>query len=263
MTKEERHSLILDQLLKKDNILVTDLASILNVTSVTIRKDLTELEMQGKLYRSHGKAILIDPFTGNRSVNEKERLCQEEKLAIGREAAKLITGNDSILIASGTTLHTFARCIKPKDRLTVMTASIPVSQILAQEEGVDIIQLGGTLRHSSQSVVGDYSTMMLNDCSFSKLFLGVDGIDFDFGLTTTDIREARLNKVMMQASQKTIVLADSTKLGKRGFAKIANLDEIDILITDDKIKKADINRIEELGIKLIIVSTSSLAKSEK
>ena len=77
MTREERHTIILDQLMKKDSILVTDLASILNVTSVTIRKDLTELEMQGKLYRSHGRAILIDPFTSNRSVNEKERLCQE------------------------------------------------------------------------------------------------------------------------------------------------------------------------------------------
>jgi len=256
MTKEDRHNIILDQLMKKESILVTDLASIINVTSVTIRKDLTELEMQGKLYRSHGKAILIDPFTSNRSINDKERLCQEEKISIGHEAAHLIGKDDSILIASGTTLHNFARCIRPQHRLTVMTASIPVSQILSQNEDIDIIQLGGTLRHSSQSVVGDFSRVMLSECSFTKLFIGVDGIDFDFGITTTDMREARLNKAMMDASQKTIVLADSSKFGKRGFAKIANLEEIDIIITDEHIKKADALRIEELGIKLIIAKGS-------
>lgn len=257
MTREERHSIILDQLMKKDSILVTDLASILNVTSVTIRKDLTELEMQGKLYRSHGRAILIDPFTSNRSVNEKERLCQEEKMSIGYEAAQLITVDDSILIASGTTLHNFARCIRPKHRLTVMTASTAVAQILSQNEEIDIIQLGGTLRHSSQSVVGDYSKMMLSEFSVSKLFLGVDGIDFEFGITTTDMREARLNKAMMESAQKTIVLADSSKFGKRGFAKIANLEDIDIIITDEHIKEADALRVEELGIKLIIANVNT------
>ena len=97
---------------------------------------------------------------------------------------------------------------------------------------------------------------MLSECSFTKLFIGVDGIDFDFGITTTDMREARLNKAMMDASQKTIVLADSSKFGKRGFAKIANLEEIDIIITDEHIKKADALRIEELGIKLIIAKGS-------
>ncbi|MES5135815.1 DeoR/GlpR family DNA-binding transcription regulator [Prevotella amnii] len=263
MTKEERHSIILDQLIKKDSVLVTDLASILNVTSVTIRKDLTELEIQGKLYRSHGKAILIDPFTINRSVNDKERLYQEEKMSIGYEAAQLITHDDFILIASGTTLHNFARCIHPKHRLTAMTSSTSISQILSQKEDIDIIQLGGTLRHSSLSVVGDYSKMMLSECSFSKLFLGVDGIDFDFGITTTDIREARLNKAMMEASQKIIVLADLSKFGKRGFAKISNLEDIDIIITDEHIKKADVLRIEELGIKLVIARCNTQVNSKQ
>lgn len=138
-----------------------------------------------------------------------------------------------------------------------MTASTAVAQILSQNEEIDIIQLGGTLRHSSQSVVGDYSKMMLSEFSVSKLFLGVDGIDFEFGITTTDMREARLNKAMMESAQKTIVLADSSKFGKRGFAKIANLEDIDIIITDEHIKEADALRVEELGIKLIIANINT------
>ena len=113
MTKEERHNAILEQLLKTDAILVSDLSDRLQVSSVTIRKDLTDLEKAGKLYRSHGKAIAINPFAGNRTVNEKEKLYPEEKYNIGMEAAKFIEPNDSIILASGTTIHAFAHCIKP------------------------------------------------------------------------------------------------------------------------------------------------------
>ena len=104
MTKEERHQLILDTLMKHESIQVSDLSSLLGVSTVTIRKDLTELEKGSKLYRSHGKAILINPYINNRSINEKERLFREEKKEIGKYAASLITKDDSIIIASGTTV---------------------------------------------------------------------------------------------------------------------------------------------------------------
>lgn len=238
--------------MKHGSIQVSDLVNQLNVSSVTIRKDLTELEKQDKLYRSHGKAILINPYINNRAVSEKEKLATEEKRAIGRVAAQLINTDDSIIIASGSTVHALARSIVPLHRLTVVSASLPVSEILSQNESVDIIQLGGMLRHSSLSVVGQYSEMILKDCSFSKLYMGVDGIDFDYGITTTDLREAELNQKMMQAAQKTIVLADSSKFGRRGFAKIANMEDVDIIITDAGIAPKDVSAIEELGIDLII-----------
>lgn len=258
MTKEERFAIILDKLMQQESIPVANLSADLKVSLVTIRKDLTELESMGKLYRSHGKAILINPFAGNRSINEKERLASEEKMLIGQEAAKLITKDDSILLASGTTIHALARCIKPIHRLTVVSASLPASEILSQDEDIDVIQLGGRLRHSSVSVVGDYSDYMLKDCSFSKLFIGVDGIDFEFGITTTDMREATLNKMMMKAAHKTIVLADSSKFGKRGFARIAEMEDIDMIITDSRIKPVDIVQIEDLGIKLVIAPSKDL-----
>lgn len=255
MTKEERQSIILELLIQHNSILVTDLATHLNVSSVTIRKDLTDLEREKKLNRNHGKAILIDPYIDNRNVSEKEKLYVEEKRLIGMKAASLITPKDSILIASGTTMHALARSIVPVDELTVIAASMEVSNILASEKNIYIIQLGGILRHSSLSVVGKYAENILADFSCSKLFIGVDGIDLDFGITTTNMMEASLNRVMMQTAQKTIVLADSSKFGRRGFSKIADMEDVDHIITDSHIPPSTALRLEEMGIEVTIADS--------
>ena len=252
MTKEERHTYILEQLMKQSSVQVSELAELLYVSSVTIRKDLTELEKNGRLYRSHGKAILINPFANNRSVNEKESLNAEEKQLIGMEAAQLVVPNDSILLASGTTIHALARNLRPADKLTVVSASLQATEFLAENENIDIIQIGGNVRHSSLSVVGQYSEMILRSCSFSKLFLGVDGIDLEFGISTTDMREAELNREMIHTAQKTIVLADSSKFGRRGFARICGMDDVDMIITDAHVSPTIAAAIEELGIDLVI-----------
>ena len=168
------------------------------------------------------------------------------------KAASLIAPKDSILIASGTRMHALARSIVPVDELTVITASMEVSNILASEKNIYIIQLGGILRHSSLSVVGKYAENILADFSCSKLFIGVDGIDLDFGITTTNMMEASLNRVMMQTAQKTIVLADSSKFGRRGFSKISDMEDVDHIITDSRIPPSTALRLEEMGIELTI-----------
>lgn len=253
MTKEERHNFILENLLRQEAIQVSDLAAMIDVSSVTIRKDLTELEKENKLYRSHGKAILINPYINNRTVNEKEKLARKEKEAIGRCAAALIDRDDSIIIASGTTVLAMARVIKPIHKLTVISASLQVSEVLGVNESIDIVQLGGSLRTSSLSVVGKVAEAPLSNFSCSKLFMGVDGIDLDFGITTTDIQEASLNKVMMHTAQKTIVLADSSKFRRRGFSKIADIADIDMIITDSGIPDKIAQSLEESGIELKII----------
>ena len=141
MTKEDRQGAILEQLLSQESVLVSDLAASLDVSLVTIRKDLTELEKAGKLYRSHGKAILINPFTNNRSVNEKEKLNTEEKQLIGSEAVKMLVKKDSIILASGTTIHALACNIQPEGKLTVVSASLQATMSLSGNENIDIIQL--------------------------------------------------------------------------------------------------------------------------
>lgn len=252
MTKEDRHSFILDNLMRHERVQVSELALQLDVSAVTIRKDLTELEKEGKLFRSHGWAVKILPYISNRSVSEKEKLMAPQKAMIGAKAASMITRDDSIIIASGTTVHALARCIRPIHRLTVVSASLEVSGILAADPDIEIIQLGGMLRHSSRSVVGEYAKSIFADCTCSKLFLGVDGIDMEYGITTTDIREAELNKVMMHATQKVIVLADSSKFNRRGFSKIADMEDVDLIITDPQVSGDIVSQLEERGIELVV-----------
>lgn len=240
--------------MRHERVQVSELVARLEVSAVTIRKDLTELEKEGKLFRSHGSAVKIAPYISNRSVNDKEKLMPVQKALIGAKAASMITRDDSIIIASGTTVHALARCIRPIHRLTVISASLQVSGILAADPDIEIIQLGGILRHSSQSVVGEFAKAIFADCACSKLFLGVDGIDLEYGITTTDIREAELNKVMMQAAQKIIVLADSSKFNRRGFSKIADMEDIDLIITDAQVPDAMVRQLEERGIELVVAS---------
>lgn len=252
MTLAERHNTILELLKQRGSILVSDLAEILKVSSVTIRKDLTLLEEKKMLYRTHGSAILINPYINDRNVSEKEKLNPEEKQAIGKAAASLIIPDDSIIIASGTTMFFLAREIRPSDHLTVITSSINVTSILARQHNIDIIQLGGLVRNSSVSVVNEYAVKMLENFSCSKLFIGVDGIDPTYGLTTTNLLEASLNRAMIQAAQKTIVLTDSSKFGRRGFGKICGLEAIDQIITDDKVSPLIVKDLEERGIEITI-----------
>ena len=137
--------------------------------------------------------------------------------------------------------------------LTVITASLQVAQELIKHPDIEIMQLGGILRKSSSSVTGPYAQKILTDFFCSKLFLGVDGIDLEFGLTTTSVTEAHLNRQMIEVSQKVIVLSDSTKFGKRGFGRICGLEEIDQIITDSGISEHYVAQLESRGIEVTIV----------
>jgi DeoR family transcriptional regulator, aga operon transcriptional repressor len=232
---------------------VLDLCEKLSVSSVTIRKDLKLLEDKGLLFRTHGGATANNPYTTDRSVNEKEKIQATEKTRIGAAAAALLVPNDSVLIASGTTVLALARNIQPKSSLTVITPSLNIALELNRHPDIEVMQLGGVLRKSSSSVTGPYAESTLTDFSCSKLFLGVDGIDLDFGLSTTNVMEAHLNRQMIKVSQKTIVLADSTKFGKRGFGKICGFEDIDQIITDSGISDYTVKTLEGMGIKVTIV----------
>ena len=179
----ERHSRILSLLQQNGSISVTQLSELFKVSEVTIRKDLSYLEQQKKLYRTHGSAILISPYISDRHVNEKEKKNVAEKRAIGAAAAELISQDDSIIIASGTTMAFLAREIKPVGHLTVITAAVPVTQILSQHADVDVLQLGGITRSSSVSVVGPFAEAMLRNFNCSKLYR--------HGVRTDDDQRAR------------------------------------------------------------------------
>ena len=253
MSLSERHQKILELLKVNGIVSVNSLSRQLNVSSVTIRKDLGLLEEKKLLYRSHGGAIQIDPYIANRHVQEKEKQFPEEKKRIGMKAAEMLTPNDAIIIASGTTVLAFARCIPPEAQLTVLTSAMNVAMALLNCQQVEGIQLGGIVRHTSSSVTGEYALRMLENFSGTKLFLGVDGIDLKYGLTTTNFMEASVNRAMIDAAQKIIVLTDSSKFGRRGFGKICELDAVDQIITDSGVSPKVVRELEELGIKVSIV----------
>lgn len=247
----KRHKAILNELDKEGFVRVQDLSELLDVSEVTIRKDLKDLESRKLLFRSHGSASPLSSLINERHIDEKEKVQVDEKLRIATAANLLLKKNDRIIVASGTTLLSFAQNLTLPDPLTVITASVKVSATLCYLPNVEVIQLGGTMRKSAASVIGPYAEGLLSELMCSKLFLGVDGIDLDFGLTTSDIGEAHLNQYMMNAAQEVIVLADSSKFGKRGFGKICNIDQIHQIITD---KDAPPNAVQFMREKGIIVT---------
>jgi len=249
----ERHKFILDALQREGFVKVTDVASELNVTTATIRNDLKFLEEKKLLFRTHGSASVMNQLTYDMKLTEKEKIRSEEKKRIAQAAYKLIEDNDSIIIGAGSTVFALAEEIKPMDSVTVVTASLKVSILLNELVNTNVIQLGGTMRKNSISVIGDYTSRFFNDVTCSKVFLGVDGIDVDFGITNSNIEEAQLNKRMIDASLKTIILADSTKFGKKGFGRICSLDRVDIIITDDGVTDSMAQIIETAGVRLMIV----------
>lgn len=248
----ERHQVILNKLAESGHVNVQDLSIQMKVSDVTIRKDLKLLEDKNLLFRTHGGASQTNPYTNDKPVAEKERLNAEEKRSIAKTAAAMIGHNDSIIIGSGTSMLALARAIHPEGHLTVITSALNVALELSHHLNVEILQLGGQLRQNSSSVMGPYAEQILNDVSCSILFLGVDGIDLETGLTTTSLMEARLNQRMIDAAQVTIVLADSSKFGKRGLGKICALDQIQHIITDRGISPELVKLLEEKGVSVTI-----------
>lgn len=252
MTLSERHKAILESLRNSGSVDVGVLSQQLKVSAVTIRKDLDMLEEKKLLYRTHGGAILADPYIATRKVSEKEKLHPELKRRIGQRAVELLSPQDALIIASGTTVQAFARCI-PNMKMTVITSAMNVAMELLDKPDIEIIQLGGIIRHSSASVVSEYAIRMLDNFACNKLFLGVDGIDPEYGLSTTHLQEASLNRMMIHSATKTIVLADSSKFGRRGFSKICDMSDIDHVITDSGTPAKMLDAMAEQGVKVTVV----------
>lgn len=251
MNNVERHQYILKLVNEKGHVSVVDLCEKLQVSSVTIRKDLQFLEDSRLLFRTHGGATSKNPYQTDRPVNEKEKIYEKEKILIAKKAAHLVAENDSIIIASGTTTQFFAREINPLGHLTVVTSALNVTLKLLKHQNVDVIQIGGVVRRTSSSVVGQHAESVLDNFFCSKLFLGVDGIDLDYGISTTSAQEALLNQKMISVAHKVIILADSSKFGRRSFGKIADFSKIDTIISDH-IPDDYLEYFDSIGIETIV-----------
>jgi DeoR family transcriptional regulator of aga operon len=248
----DRHQLILQKLQETGRVNIQELSDLMEVSGVTIRKDLKLLEDKNLLFRTRGGGSINNPYTSEKPINEKELINAEEKQKIAKAALSLIGQNDSIIIGSGTTVFQLARCLYPSKHLTVITPAVKVTMELCNRPNVEILQLGGLIRPNSSSVAGSYAEKILEGISCGILFLGVDGIDLDFGLSITNLTEATLNQKMIESAQVIAVLADSTKFGQRGLGRVCSLDQVQYIVADSRVPSGTVEMLEERGIKVII-----------
>ena len=251
-TITDRHQFILKKLQEKGRVSIPQLVDEMKVSGVTIRKDLKLLEEKKLLFRTRGGGSMNNPYAIERPINEKEFIKSDEKKKIAQAALSLIGQNDSIIIGSGTTVFELARQLHPEKRIIVITPALKVSLELCNRPNVEVLQLGGLVHQSSSSAAGSFAEKILDELSCGVLFIGVDGIDLEHGLSITNIMEASLNQKMIGLAQTVVVLADSSKFDRRGLGKICNLDQVDYIITDDQVSRETVNRIEKAGVRVVV-----------
>jgi len=245
---------ILESLKSDGQVNVKELSEVLGVTGVTIRNDLAQLEKKKVLIRARGGAIRIEQNHTEEDypLSDKQKKHLFEKIEIGKKASELIEENNTIIIDSGSTTFELAKNLKKFKDLTVITNALNVATLLAENNNINVIVPGGILKKNSLSLVGILAQNGFKDYFCDKLFLGVDGFDLDFGISTPNPEEAHLNQIMIGISKEVIVVADSSKFQKRGFAFIAPLNKINTVVTDKGILPEHKAKLENVGIKVII-----------
>jgi DeoR family transcriptional regulator of aga operon len=250
--REERLEKIIALLEKEDRLVTKNLPEILNTTSVTIRKDIAILEQRGLLKRTHGGAIKPRKLFHGLALNEKEKLNLEEKIRIAKKAAKLISEGDTIILDSGSTTSFIAKEIKHMKGITVITNAINIVSILLNSD-IDVILIGGLLLKETSTLVGPLADDVLRKISADKLFIGVDGIDFEVGLTTPNILEANTSRVMMEMSGEIILVVDASKFGRRSLGVISKVSEVNSIITTKKLSGNELKKFADYDVEVFIV----------
>jgi len=248
-----RRSKIIHLIEEKGQVQVQELSSMFDVSSVTIRNDLSYLEEKNLLYRTRGGAIKQVKVALDLAWNEKARKNSDQKRRISEKAAELIQDGDTVILDSGTTVTEIAKRLNNFHNLTVITHALNIATELAGFKGIQVIMPGGILRGNDFSLVGSQAEQNLRDYYCDKLFLGVSGFDTTSGISTPSVTETRLNRVMMEIAQEVIVVTDSSKFGKRCLAFISPVEKIHKVITDDGIPEKDKQNLLSQNIELIIV----------
>jgi DeoR family transcriptional regulator of aga operon len=231
----ERRNSIIHKIESRGSVRVDDLSEEFDVSSVTIRNDLDFLEEKELIHRTYGGALLRNNVYKDPSIEEKRKINIEEKSRIGRYAASLVKKGESIILDSGSTTREIALRLKDKSDITILTNAINIALELAGSTKLQTMLTGGMLRNKSYSLVGPEAEKTMQSYYFDKLFLGVDGMDLNHGLTTANPQEAQLNRIMVERSNNVIAVTDSAKFGRHSFSYICDLNLIDMIITDEKI----------------------------
>ena len=249
---DRRFERILDILLKEKKISVCELSRRLGVSEVTIRKDLTELEKQGRLLRRYGGAVPAEnPL---QVVSHLKRVSQQqvEKRRIAKFAASMIKDGENILLDAGSSALFLAEELHGRE-IRIVTNSMPVVNELIGDDRISLEVIGGTLRRASEAMVGPRACMALENIRVDKVFLGCSGFDPALGFSSQNAVEAETKRKMLKCAPEIIVLADHTKFSRPAFANFAKLDEITKIITDKKPEEHIFRSIKMKKRELILV----------
>lgn len=253
MLTEERRAAIVGVLRAEGRVDVNDLSRRFGTSQVTIRTDLKELHNRGSVFKTHGGAVLPELVSGEPSIHEKLALNAAEKARIGEAAAAIVADGDTIILDAGSTTQEIAKRIKNRKDLTVITNGLNIAGELAGTRGIQIILLGGVVRHGSFSIVGKFAQDMLGQLNADKLFIAADGCSLEFGISTPKLEESLVNQAMVAIAREKYLVADSSKFGKNSLSRIVSLWEMNGVICDRGLPAEYRAAIIERGIDLTLV----------
>ncbi|MFC8506742.1 DeoR/GlpR family DNA-binding transcription regulator [Streptomyces sp. NPDC057411] len=256
MSTHERWTRLLDALGERGSIEVGEAAELLGVSPATIRRDLEELGRQQLLTRTRGGAVLSG-VTYDLPLRYKTARKADEKQRIARAAAALVPPGAIVGLNGGTTTSEVARELATRGdlaqhtggpALTIVTNAVNIANELAVRPYVKTVVTGGVARPQSYELTGPLAAATLQGLSLDYAILGIDAVDPDFGASTHDEGEASANRAMAERAATLVVVTDSTKLGRRAFARVCAIPDIDILVTDHDAPDPVVEALTEQGV---------------
>ncbi|MCI8946422.1 MAG: DeoR/GlpR transcriptional regulator [Lachnospiraceae bacterium] len=250
MFYSERKQKILEYITKKPQITVAELSEVFGVSAVTIRKDLNELSKRGDIKRTYGGAVSTGLVQKEEGEDEKEFVNMERKREIAEKAIRFVEEGNSLIIDAGSTTQELARLIVERKiyGLTIITNAFNIADVFRENSEYEVVFTGGQYRKKILSCVGPYTINILNSINADKCFMGSNGVSLARGVTTPNVLEAEVKRNMMQNSREQYLLADSSKFGRILLFKVADMNEIDCLITDSQADEEIIAKIRNLGV---------------
>lgn len=248
MLAAQRQGLILQEVSQRGAIRISELAEVLNVSEMTVRRDVDSLADQGLVEKVHGGATAIDTNSNSIEPPFQAKSLREQvtKDAIASVAAGYAFPGASVALMGGSTVFAIAKHLANIPRLTVLTNSLPVSDYLHSEGRSDqTVILTGGLRTPTNSFVGPIAIKILEEFNIDLAFLGAHGMDTKGGFSSPNILEAEVNRYIRSNSKKVVMVVDHTKWGELGFSTFSKLSDVDVLVTDDLISNEALEILRE------------------
>src|SRR4051812_23150723 len=254
MYAEERQQAIAQLVAERGRLSVNVLAEEYDVTTETVRRDLSTLERMGLVRRVHGGAVPADSLAVIESgLLERDAAHTAEKERIARAALELLPPSGAtVLLDAGTTTHRLASLLPRDHRLTVVTHAVPVAARLAGHPQIELHLLPGRVRPTTQAAVGADTVAALASFRADVVFLGTNGLTVSHGLSTPDRDEAATKRAMVTSARRVVCLADSSKIGTESPLRFAALAEVDVLVTDDGLSRAQRAELVETGLEVVV-----------